>query len=409
MNFITSIKIKNFFSIKDEIDIDFKATQYNIENNKERLFHFNDNYYNKVISFYGANASGKTTILKAISFLSSVIANEQGDKFPISFKNKFADSTSQSEIKITFVMKIKDNFKKFQYKINFKSEKFENTGIDNESLFEIKNNKAIVIFDRKQNTIKNVAENIKKSIFADLNSSKSFFTEFEKFEETGIIRQIRTFFKYITAASNISEYKTKTGTNSYDEETLGVLLKDKNKDNSLKNDLTIFLLSFFNSIGLDIEKIEPKFNDEVEGEKFLRIDIYHKINDIEPLEFKFESDGTQMLMKILLDIFMIKISNSILIIDEFDSIIHPMLMPILINLLIKNDIQIIYSTHNIYNMKFLQNDEIFLIEKDTKHATTIKPVKKDENIKGYENLLTHYENGHLGGMPSIENIITKIF
>ena len=53
------------------------------------LFHFNDNYYNKVISFYGANASGKTTVLKAMSFLSSVINNEQTDKFPISFKNKF--------------------------------------------------------------------------------------------------------------------------------------------------------------------------------------------------------------------------------------------------------------------------------------------------------------------------------
>lgn len=116
-----------------------------------------------------------------------------------------------------------------------------------------------------------------------------------------------------------------------------------------------------------------------------------------------------MLMKILLDIYMAKKTFSPLIIDELDSIIHPMLVPIINNLLIENDIQIIYSTHNIYNMKFLQNDEVFLIEKDESHKTTIKPVKDMSDIKGYKNLLTLYENDYLGGIPKVEEIITKIF
>ena len=41
MNFITHLKIKNFFSIKDEVNINFKASQYNIDNNPDRLFEFN--------------------------------------------------------------------------------------------------------------------------------------------------------------------------------------------------------------------------------------------------------------------------------------------------------------------------------------------------------------------------------
>jgi len=115
-----------------------------------------------------------------------------------------------------------------------------------------------------------------------------------------------------------------------------------------------------------------------------------------------------MLMKILLNVFIAKVAGAPLVIDEFDSIIHPSIVPIIINLLIENDIQIIYSTHNIYNMQFLQNDEIFLIEKDLSHVTTIKPIKDNKDIKGYENLLTHYENGSLGGIPKIEDLITKI-
>ena len=59
-------------------------------------------------------------------------------------------------------------------------------------------------------------------------------------------------------------------------------------------------------------------------------------------------------------------------------------------------------------MKFLQNDEVFLIEKDKNHETSIKGVKDMPDVKGYKNLLTLYENGYLGGVPKVEELITKI-
>ena len=59
-------------------------------------------------------------------------------------------------------------------------------------------------------------------------------------------------------------------------------------------------------------------------------------------------------------------------------------------------------------MKFLQIDEIFLIEKDKNHNTIIQAVRDIENIKGYENLLSLYENDYLGSLPKVEEIITEI-
>lgn len=38
MQFIKNIKIKNFKSIKNEVDISFEVSKYNIENNQDRLF-----------------------------------------------------------------------------------------------------------------------------------------------------------------------------------------------------------------------------------------------------------------------------------------------------------------------------------------------------------------------------------
>jgi len=406
MNFITHVRIKNFFSIKNEVNIDFKASNYNIENNRNRLFDINGKYYNKVISLYGANASGKTTFLKSIVVLSAVINNESTEHFPTSFKNKFAHLSTKSEIDIGFILEIDNEPKEFLYHLKFKSENHKNIGIENEELYVVKGEKKEIFFNRKTQQVKNVESLISQAIFENLSDKKSLFQELGKFEKSGWLKKITQFFRNLSKASNIiSPYETRLAPSPIDEFQIGSRLDD----NEIKEALENFLLSFLNSVGLDIDKLKAKFEEENEGgRKFLGIEVSHKIQKTISLEFGLESDGTLMLIKILLDIFLVKINKAILIIDEFDSIIHPMLTPLIINLLIENGIQIIYSTHNIYNMKFLQTDEIFLIDKDKSHQTIIQAVRDIENIKGYENLLSLYENGYLGGIPKVEDIITEI-
>lgn len=405
MAFITSLRIKNFFSIKNEVPIDFKASPYNIENNPERLFEFNGEYYNKVISLYGANASGKTTVLKAITSVANAIVNQDDKQFFKSFKNKFSNLDVSSEIAITFVVGIDNEFQEFLYEIEFESNRFENIGIENERLFKLKKNEKELLIDRKDQVVKKIDINVQKAIFSNLKNTKSLIEELYKFEDEKVLNKIYDFFLSTVGSSNIQIFNTDLGMSTIRYKDIGVWLSRF----SWSSDLEKFYLSFFNALGLDIVKIEAKYKEyDTKEKEFLGIDIFHDIDSEEPLELSLESDGTQMLMKVLLDIFKAKIFSSVLILDELDSIIHPMLVPIIINLLIKNDIQIIYSTHNIYNMKFLQNDEVFLIEKDKNHKTTIEGVKNMPDIKGYKNLLTLYENNYLGGVPKIEEIITKI-
>jgi len=405
MAFITSLRIKNFFSIKNEVTIDFKASSYNIENNPERLFEFNGEYYNKVISFYGANASGKTTVLKAITTLSIVIANQDDKKFVKSFKNKFSKLEESSKIAVTFVLIIDNKFQEFLYEIEFESNRFENIGIKNEKLLKLNRNEKELLINRNDKIVKNIDNSVKKAIFENLGNKKSLIEECYKFEDTKTLYKIKEFFLNTVVSSNIKTYNTELGMSIARYKDIGAWLSAIPGN----SDLEKFYLSFFNSIHLDISKIEAKYKEyDTKEKEFVGIDIFHNIDLKEPLEVELESDGTQMLMKVLLDIFKAKVLGSVLVLDELDSIIHPMIVPIIINLLIENDIQIIYSTHNIYNMQFLQNDEIFLIEKDSNHKTTIKAVKDNPEIKGYKNLLTLYENGYLGGLPNIKEILTKI-
>jgi len=395
MAFITSLTIKNFFSIKNEVTIDFKASQYNIENNPERLFEFNGEYYNKIISLYGANASGKTTVLKAIIALSTTIMDERSDYFPLYFKNKFSNVNDDSQLSMNFII---DN-RKFTYIVIFKSNKqYEIIGIKDEKLFLGEE----TLFDRGNQLVTNIDNNIQKGIFNNLSEKKSLLPEFYKFDNTKTLQKIKIFFTPFSFTSHPIDIMNTPNITHGD---IGEWLDRE----PFKEEVNDFILSFFKSIGYDIVKIKLDYQEELGKKRELKsIKIFHKIDSDEPLELYLESSGTQNLLKLLIDIYYMKVMGTPLVIDEFDSLIHPILTPIIINLLIKNDIQIIYSTHNIYNMQFLQNDEIFLIEKDANHVTKIKPIKDNKNIKGYENLLTYYENGELGGIPKIEDIITKI-
>lgn len=64
-------------NFSEALDVNFVARQRVGEDDKEKLYHvFSSIYVNQAIAFIGINASGKTTILKAVSFAMRVLNNE---------------------------------------------------------------------------------------------------------------------------------------------------------------------------------------------------------------------------------------------------------------------------------------------------------------------------------------------
>ena len=401
-NFITKIKIKNFFSIKNEIEIDFSANDYTIKNHKDRVFEYNGKFYNKLISFYGANATGKTTILKALVVVGAIINNDNKSRIPFSIKNKYAHPKSKTEITINFVI----NSQEFQYVLvlDYNETKINNK-ISNEMLYLINENRKTTFFNRRERKLNiEMDKSTKTILFENLSNTVSIIKEFEIFDKSNVLPMIKNFLGSIPYLSNIkSAFFTHFGVKEEDEERL--MLDIMSNEN-----LKLFLIKFLRSIGMDIKDVDVEFklNDDKQIIGLKNILIYHEIDTKIPLEYKLESDGTKILFKLLIDMYLAKQKGSILVVDELDSVLHAMLVPLLCKLAIDNDIQLLYTTHNIYNMKFLYSDEIYIVEKDKDHDTNIIEPKKDENIKGYENFLIMYEENLLGGLPKFHNIFTEI-
>ena len=399
MSFITHIEIENFFSIKNKIGVSFEASEYSIENHPKRLFEFNNRFYNKIISFYGANASGKTTILKSLIVIGAIVANKR-DILPFTIKNKFAHSNTKTKFSLNFVID-KTEFI-YELVLDANREKINNK-INNETLYIIKNGKKEIFFDRKKRKIKiDLESKVRDTIFDNLSDTVSIIEEFKIFDKTNYLTKIQNFLKMVTGLTNIeTAFISKLSIEENDEFNLimNLLEIDGLKD---------FIFNFFNSIGIDIDDIKIDYEEDNERKikKIKNLFLYHEINSKTPLEYRLESDGTKMLLKILSKIYLAYKEKSILVIDELDSVLHSFLVPIINELICNSDIQIIYSSHNLYYLKFLYPDEVFIIEKDDKHNTNIFLPK--EKIEGYENLLFLYENGKLGGLPSFKNLLLEI-
>lgn len=74
---ILKLSMSGLPNFKETLSVDFVAQQRVDDNDMEQLYNvFSNIYTSQVISFIGINASGKTTILKAISFAIDLLSNE---------------------------------------------------------------------------------------------------------------------------------------------------------------------------------------------------------------------------------------------------------------------------------------------------------------------------------------------
>ena len=419
MNLIKSVKIKNFFSVKNEVSINFAASQYTIENHPDRLFHVGNEYYNKLIAFYGPNASGKTTILKALVLVAYLLSNKS-EKFPFAIKNIYSDDAiSFIEVEFIFEGQI------FRYKVEFECEKDRIIGISNEILEVLErgekketkktliNRNKKVFNDLKGNSLGNI-------IIGNVPNTKSLLIE--TLTRTDDYKKIIKFFNAIVKATNIiGPFDVRMALGGEDELILSLMFEPSiyTEDVEILKESLIhdkkkfwnFLYRILPAIGLDIQAVisDVKIKNEFPRleAKINQFTTLHNINPEKALDFKLESNGTRMIFKILFNIFYAYEKKTILVIDELDSILHPMVVPFINLLAIKNDIQLIYTSQNIYNMKYLYSDELFIIEKDSQHNTTVK--KMDEyGHEGYENFVILYENNLLGGLPQIKAVQLEI-
>lgn len=414
---IINFTVQNFGSIKDKQTLSFEADKsthledtYIIQSGKHRIL--------KLALIYGANASGKTTILKALNFLGSMVVNplekksEELDFTPFLFD---ADTPNQNSF---FTIKFLQNEVKYLYEVEFSPK-----AIVSEALYSYNNSRKANVFKRTTDLEKqltrisfgskiNIDSVFEKTLTANtlwnntvLGGFLKTNIEFKELQE--VVDWFGSYLKpliytktqlegFVTskiddkeiAKSDILSILKKADLNISDI----VLKKENKKTEKFRLDDGI---GGFEEIEIEIVPIKTELEHTIDGSKYY-------------LPLELESEGTKRYYGFAGLLALLIKTSRLFSIDELETSLHPDLyMHFLLSFLLnaKNS-QLIATTHNreLLNDKDLfRNDAIWFTNKGEDCATELYSLADFDTsvIRDTTNILNAYKSGKLSGTPNL--------
>ena len=454
---LITFRVSNFLSFNDEVELSMQAgSQRNLPS------HYistgsgrNDVNILKTAVIYGANASGKSNLIKAMDFAKKVIVN--GIKSETTYNKHFRLDPANRQKPSSFEFEFKLDAKMYAYGF---SVHLENKKIQEEWLVELGKTTENVIYERK------VLENGTSEfpIFNLKLTDKKAINRFEVYKEDVLDSQLFLTELSFKNLDNIDEAEVFDNAFHWLEVHLIIMpLPDINflefgpwsvGINSAEDYAKYFKL--FNlgisqviTQELSVDVVDSLKNEHNLKELFERVyDVKHEVDFLFPFVFhlngqtrrfafykdgnsnvkvieliaqtpskngmiEFEmpelSFGTQRILDLLPVLTTTEKYDYTIIIDEIDRSLHPELsrkfLEIFLQISKGIESQLIVSTHesSLLDLNLLRRDEIWFTEKDPNGATKLYSLEEFKPRHDTE-LRKAYLTGRFGAIPFISNV-----
>lgn len=435
---IINFSVHNFHSIKNKVTLSFEATtakdleDYYIIEPKPGLRLL------KMGLIYGANASGKTTILMALDFLRNIVLfpfEKKTDTFdfkPFLFDEKTPDDNT------IFTLEFIKTEVKYMYEVELNKQ-----AVIKERLYFFNPNKALV-YERKTDTEKQLTTivfgnkiKINKEHKAILEANtlwnntvlggffKTNIDSWELFEVTDwfddklspIIKPNSDLLAYVSDKFESKDFNKELIVEFLKKADLKITdIIFKSDDILIKNVNSKILIDILsNELNLDEEKINRiKETGKIENKE---IYFQHTVgnNKTYTLNYNDESSGTQRYYQFsgLLEL-MIR-NERIVTIDELESSLHPdLLKHFLLTFLVNSKhSQLIATTHYrelLMEKDILRNDAIWFTEKKEDGSTDLFSLADFDSsvIRNTSSVYNAYKIGKLGAVPNLSDYYIDI-
>lgn len=415
--------IENNRSIKNKKRLSFIAD--NKPEHKEALIKYDKHNILPVIGIYGKNAAGKTNILKSFKHIRNMIrfSHEFNPVMPIPFYEPFKftnDIDIPSSFEVSFICKDK----KYNYGFSHNSSE-----ILEEYLYVFNSVKPTKIFERSFNnnndnfSFGNNYENM-EYLTERTHKNKLFLSVAAQWAAK--IEEINDIFNYFENSILYYQKNWNEPSNEFFEKTTQLLIENEEARDFIKNLIKHLDLEFenikVNRQTVDIEKLPEEIqlliknlNSNKENEKSeltaSQISSLYNINEEEySLNLKDESNGIQKLYDLFSILFESFTKQKIVIIDEIEMGLHPILAKELIRLfqdltINKFHSQLLFTTHdtNILNTSLLRRDQFWFVSKDIKnnYATDLYSLSDINGVRINDNIARNYLLGKYSTIPEI--------
>jgi predicted ATPase len=394
------LEIENFFSIKEKQIIDLRAAE-NAPEDKEKLIALwegSNERVSKIVSFFGTNASGKTNVVRALSFICWFAGNsfdlKIGNALPF---QPFLDKNSQSlptKLAIELVANEPNNSNqcRYRYEIELLNEPGKISSVKRETLhfWPTPFRRKTTLFDRQYNELKKVSPKF------GLNKLNTVLKRVLR-PEVSLLSTLAQFQHPFSLAVRNASSSVQSNILFVKSEISETLLAQTYMHSPTLTDAMLVDISKLD-IGIETAKVDTHSPIPV-------LFFGHSGLDFS-VPFALESHGTQKFLSVYPLIHHALEHGSIAIIDELDSAIHPMILPEILGWFYSKkrnpkNAQVWLTAQNPTLLENLIKEEIYFCEKDFLGRTTIYGLKEIDKVRREDNYYKKYLSGIYGAVPHI--------
>ena len=426
---LIEFQFKNYRSFRDEAVLSMEAT--GVGNFKNCLIEYNNRKLLPAAAIYGKNGGGKSNVIRAYWLAVQFIRNaprSQHEKAPIPVVPFMLNDYSKEEpTEFEFVYVI-DGIK---YNYGFAATKEK---IVREFLYHAPKGQRAMVFSREEQKFTFTEDKLRRNLISEtIAPNQLFFSIACTMNDTACVKAMKWFREAIYFSRDYSDIPQQ-------------LLEYSNDNGMLKA-----IASYAQAADLGIEDMQFEFNSKEIDEKldwpdnvpegiraaltqFMRAlsessnqaEAKLKLGEVTAtslhtgidkagkhqqykLELEDESDGTRKLMALAPAIESALRNGGVLLVDEIEKEMHPMLVNYIIAKFQSkrtntNGAQLIFTTHNteLMNMELLRKDQLYFADKNQVDGSSELYSISDFNTRTTENIRKGYLAGKYGATPDIE-------
>ena len=426
---LIEFSVGNYRSFKEKVTFSMVAANLVAKDKKldeNNVFAVNkDLKLLKSAAIYGANASGKSNLAKALAFMADFMIDS-------SRETQSVDEIAVEPFILSSETKDKPSFFELVFLIDGKQYRYgfeaDHENIVSEWLFYIPKVRETNLFERQLNTIKMSKTYKGKGIEQRTRNNALFLSVSAQFNveiAVKILEWISDKLILISTESNQGDWHYTFGFLVRDENTHEIIQLIKELDLSIDdinvnsmdinvNPMDITINSLLDTApyevkdlvkntgkisGKTVEFIHRKFDQNVDFQGLESVDLE-----------TFESEGTRKIFALAGYLVASLKEGSSLVIDEFDARLHPLISQAIVKLFNSNETnpnnaQLIFMTHdtNLLSNKLFRRDQIWFTEKNRYGATDLYSLA-EYNIRNDASFESDYIKGRYGAIPYLGDL-----
>ena len=391
---IQELKIKNFKSFRDEVELSFEPSV--------------DDRYNSVVTMpdgvqllrfavvLGANASGKSNLLDAVEFLRKFwnnipATNDDGTNVqPFLMRKSALSYDTEIEIKL-YVDGIR-----YWYQLTVNPEK-----VCREALFVYLTNRPTKVFCRED--VQGVSKLTFNSTVAKLSPAEVDIMTMNCLRNMSVLAVLKKVNIAVPYLDNMRRW-IDSRMLPLQSGSLSSLSQGAKKMIADSEDFREYLMQFaqeadFNISDIKIQKMAALFGHTIEGESGSESYV---------LPENCQSTGTKRMVELESLIYTQLKRQAFLCIDEIEANMHPNLMEYILSKFINtpdNQSQLLVSTHYDPILKDIDDlfgkDSVWFTEKDKDGNTTLFSIVDFKGLNKLSSIHRAYMNGQFGALPNV--------